>query len=54
MKYARIVKSIAKKHGISKREVDMQMRKALKESGINFSPEVIIEIATQQIKDYLS
>ena len=50
MKYKKIIKLIAKSHGITKSEVDLQIRNALKEAGINISPETVIEIATQQIK----
>ncbi|MBO4733163.1 MAG: hypothetical protein J5662_01670 [Clostridia bacterium] len=55
MKYKRIIREIAKKHNVSEKEVDSQIRFALKSSGINLSPEIVIKIATQKIKkDYLS
>ncbi|MBR6902946.1 MAG: hypothetical protein IKN39_03555 [Clostridia bacterium] len=50
MKYNQIIKQLAKKNKISKKEVDLQMRSALKNSGINVSPEVVIQIAVEQIK----
>lgn len=55
MKYKKIVKLIAQQHNVSTKEVDSQMRSALKESGINISPEAFIRIAVKQLeKDYLS
>lgn len=55
MKYEKIIREIAKKHNTTKKEVDSQIRFALKNSGIDLSPEIVIEIAAQKIKkDYLS
>lgn len=54
MKYSRIIKQIAKSEGISKNEVDFFIRKALEQSGIHISPDIVVEIATEKIKkDYL-
>lgn len=50
MKYKKILARLAKSHNTSKKEIDLQIRKALTDSGINVSPEVVIEIATEQIK----
>lgn len=50
MKYKKIIKIIAKKHGITKDEVALQIRKSLKDSGISLSPETVIEIAAEQLK----
>ena len=50
MKYKKIIKIIAKKHGITKDEVALQIRKSLKDSGISLSPETVIVIAAEQLK----
>ena len=50
MNYRKIIKNIAKNHSVSKKEVDLQIRTALKDSGINVSPEVIIEIIAEDVK----
>jgi hypothetical protein len=50
MKYKKIIRLIAKKHGVTKDEVDSQIRKSLKDSGINLSPETVIEIAAERLK----
>ncbi|MBR4762361.1 MAG: hypothetical protein IK086_06970 [Clostridia bacterium] len=55
MNYKKIIKKIAKNHNVSKKEVDNKIRAALKSSGINVSPEIIIEIIAAKVKkDYLS
>lgn len=50
MKYEEIIAQIAKKHNISKKEVDLEIKTALVNSGIYLSPEVFIELATELIK----
>ena len=55
MTYKKIIKEIAKNNNTSKKEVETQMRSALKASGINISPELVIELIASKIKkDYIS
>ena len=55
MNYKRIIKQVAKQHNVSPDYVDLQIRSALKESGINITPELFIELVSNQAKkDYIS
>ena len=50
MKYKKIIAQLAKTHNTSKKEIDLQIRAALKNSGINIPPELVVEIAAEQVK----
>lgn len=55
MNYKQIIKTIAKSHNTSTKEVEREIKFALNQSGINIPPEMFIKIVSQKIKkDYLS
>ena len=53
MKYKKIIKTVAKLNNTSAKEVENEIKFALNQSGINVSPEILIELISQKIKkDY--
>ena len=50
MEYKKIIAQIAKRHGVSSKQVDSELKTALEMSGINVTPDIFIQIAAERIK----
>ena len=51
MNYSQILKTIAKQEGCSPKEIEKEMKKALKSAGLSCSPRTFISQAARQIKN---
>ncbi len=50
MRYKQILKSVAAEHNTTEKEVDKEIRKAIKASGLNMEPMEFIRLTTAMVK----
>ncbi len=53
MHYKKLINEIAAKHGVTPKEVDTEIRRAIKLSGYDMKPEVFISMLIQKVKQEL-
>ena len=51
MNYKKMIKQIAKENGTSFTEVEREIRKAIKATGLNISPKKFIELTTRMVEN---
>lgn len=54
MSYKSLIKKVAKEHNTTSKEVDYEIREAIKAAGLDMSPEEFIAMGVARVKEEMS